>query len=158
MGLDHTNMECKGHPMHITTPTKPQLYLLGDPLLILPSLHPLLGHMHLNIIRSQPANHFNLMFSHNINGIPHTRGGGPNSTMFQPYCLHHLPNHNSYTLVHPSKPICPPNQILTQKIGRLNKYTVERHHTQLMLQKSRRSTYDLGEFSLITNLPLQWGG
>jgi len=25
LGLDHTSRVCKGHPMHITTPTKPQL-------------------------------------------------------------------------------------------------------------------------------------
>ena len=140
LGLDHTSRACKGHPMHITTPTKPQLYLLGDPLLILLGLHLLLGHMNLNIIPSHPTSHFNLMFHHNLSGIPHTRGGGPNTTMLQLYCLHHLPNHNSYTLLHPSNPRCLPIQIRTRTIGRLNKYTVEKHHIQLMLWKSRRLT------------------
>ena len=109
-GLGHTSRVCKGHPMHITTPTKPQLYLHGDPLLILLGLHPLLGPIHLSINPNQPASHFNLMFSHNISGIPHTRGGSPNSIMFQPYCLHHLPNHNSCTLLHLSNPRCLPSQ------------------------------------------------
>ena len=53
LGLDHINRVCKGHPMHITTPTKPQIYLLGDPLLILLGLHPLLDPMHLSIIPNQ---------------------------------------------------------------------------------------------------------
>ena len=110
LGLDHTSRVCKGHPMHITTPTKPQLYLLGDPLLILPGLHPLLGPMHLSIIPIQPASHFNLMLRHNLSGIHHSRGGGPNTTMLQLYCLHHLPNHSSYTLIHPSTPDAYPSK------------------------------------------------
>jgi len=101
LGLHHTSRVCKGHPLHIATPTKPQLYLLADPLPILPGLCPLLGPMHLNIIPRQPASHFNVMFSHNISGITHSMGGGPNLTMFQPYCLQYLPNHNSSTLLHP---------------------------------------------------------
>ncbi len=129
LGLDHTSRVCKDHPMHITDPTKPQLHLIGDPLLILPGLHPLLGPMHLNTIPSQPANHSNLKIRHNISGIPHPRGGGPNSTMFQLYCLHHLPNRNSCTLLHLGNPRCLPSQMQTQTIGRLNKHTVDRHDT-----------------------------
>jgi len=106
---------------------------LGDPLLIHPSLPPLLGHMHLSIIPSQLTSHFILTFNHNISGIPQPRGGGPNSTMFQPYCLHHIPNHNYCTLLNLRNPICGPNQIQTQAIGRFNKDIVDRHHTQLML-------------------------
>ena len=98
MGLDHTNKACKGQPMHITTPTKPQPYLLGDPLLILPGLHPLLGPLHLNITPSQLASHFNHMLRHNLNGIHHPWGGGPHTTMLQLYFLHALLNHRFYTL------------------------------------------------------------
>ena len=133
LGLDHTNRVCKSHPMHITNPTKPHLYLLGDTLIILPSLHPLLGPMHLSVIPSHLTNHFKPMSSHNMSRIPHSRGGGSNSTMLQLYYIHHLPNHNSYTLLHPSNARCLPSQIQTKKISRLNKYIVERHHTQLML-------------------------
>ena len=140
LGLDHTSRVCKGHPMHITTPTKPHLCLLGDPLLFLPSLHPLLGPMHLGITPNQPASHFNLTLYHNLSGIHHSRGGVPNTTMLQLYCLHHLPNHKSYTLLHPSNPKCPPSHIQTRTIGRLNNYIVERHHIHLMLWKSRRLT------------------
>ena len=147
MSLDHTNKACKGCPTHITTQTKTQPYLLGDPLLILPGLHPLLGPMHLSITRNQPASHFNLMLYHNLNGIRHSMGGDPNTTMLQLYCLHHLPNHNSYTLLHPSNPRCLPSQIQTQTIGRLSKYTMERHHILLMLWKSKRLTKDFGESS-----------
>jgi len=133
LGLDHTCRVCKGHLMHITTPTKPELYLLGDPLLILPSLHPLLGPMHLSIIPSQPISHSNLMFCHNLNGLPYSRGGDPHTKMLPLYFLHHLPTHNSYTLIHPRNPRCLPSKTRTQIIGRINKYTVERHHTQLIL-------------------------
>ena len=102
---------CKGHPVHITTPTKPQLYVLRDPLVILPSLHPLLGPMHLNIIPSHPTSHLNLTIHHNLNRIHHSKGGGPNTTILQLCLLHHLPNQNSYTLLHPSNPRCLPSQI-----------------------------------------------
>jgi len=111
LGPDHTSRVCKGHPMHTTTQTKPHLYLLWDPLLILLGLHPFLGHMHLSIIPSHLASHFNLMLYHNLSGIHHSRGGGPNATMLQLYFLHHLPNHNSYTLLHPTNPRCLPSQI-----------------------------------------------
>lgn len=154
MGLDHMNKAWKGRPIHITTRTKPQPYLLGDPLLILPSVHPLLGSVHLSIIPSQPTSHFNLMLHHNLSGMHRSKSGGLNTTMLHLYCLHHLPNHSSYTLLHPSNPRCLPNQIRTQTIGRLSKYTMERHHIQLVLWKSRRLTSDLGEFSQITNLHL----
>jgi len=111
LGLNHTSRVCKGHPMHITTPTKPKLYLLRDPLLILPGLHPILGTMHLSVILSQPTSHFNLTFCHNLNGTPHSRVGGPNITMLQPCCLHTLLNHNPYTFLHPRNPRCLPSQI-----------------------------------------------
>lgn len=111
LGLDHTNMACKGNPMHITTPTKPQLYRLGDPLLILPGLHSLLGPMHLSIVPSKPASCFNLMLYHNLSRIHHSRGGAPNTIMLQLYCLDDLPNHSSYTLVLPSNPRFLPSQI-----------------------------------------------
>lgn len=111
LGLDHTREACKGHPMHITTPTKPHLYLLGDPLVVLPGLQHLLGHMHLSSIPIHLASHFNLMLYHNLSGIHNSRGGGPNTTMLQLYFLHHLPNHNSYTLLHPSNCRCLPCQI-----------------------------------------------
>ena len=60
MDLDHISRGCKGHLRHTTTPTKlppyllgaPLLILLGDPLLTLPGLHPLLGPMHLSITPS----------------------------------------------------------------------------------------------------------
>lgn len=126
MSLGHTSRECKGHPMHITTPTRTHPYLLGDPLLIIPSLHLLLGPLHLDIIPSQPTNHFNHMLHHNLSGMHHPRGGGPNTTMFQLYCLHHLPNHKFYTLLHLNNLRCLPNQIQTRTIDKHNKYTVER--------------------------------
>lgn len=81
MGLGHTNKACKGHPMHIATPTRPHPYLLGGPLLILPGLHLLLGPLHLSIIPSQPTNHFNHMLHHNLSGMQRPRGGGPHTTM-----------------------------------------------------------------------------
>lgn len=138
LGLDHSRRVCKDHAMHVIDPTKPQLHLLGDPLLIPPGLHPLLGPMHLSTIPSKPTDHFNLIISHNISGIPHLRGGSPNSTMLHLYCLHHLPNHNSCTLLHLGNPRCSPSEVQTETIGRLNKHTMERHHTQLMLLKFRR--------------------
>lgn len=111
LGIDHTNKACKDHSMHITDPTKPQLHLLRDPLLILLGLHPLLGPMHLNIIPIHPTSHFNLTISQNISGIPHPKGGGPSSTRVQLYCLHHPPNNNSCTLLHLGNPRCVPNPI-----------------------------------------------
>ncbi len=104
LGLDHSSKVCKDHPMHITYPTKTQLHLLGDPMPFLLGLHHLLGPMHLNIIPSHPTSHFKPTISHNISGVPHPRGGGLNSTMFQLYCLHHLPNHNFCTLLHLGNP------------------------------------------------------
>jgi len=129
LDLDHTNRVHKDHHMHITNPTKPQLHLLGSPLLIIPDPHALLGPMHLSIIPSQPTSHFNLTINHNISGIPHLRGGGPNSTTFQFYFLHHLPNCNSCTLLHLGNAKCLPNLVQTQIIGKLNKHMMERHHT-----------------------------
>ena len=157
MGLGHMSRACKGHPMHITTPTIPHPYLLGDPLLILPSLHLLLGPLHLSIIPNQLASHFNHMLHHNMSGVHHPRGGGPNTTMSQLYCLHHLPSHNFYTLLHLNNPRCLPSQIRTRTIDRHNKYTVERHHIQLMLWRFKKSTSDLGEYSRTTNLYLHPG-
>ena len=107
MDLDHTSRACKGHPRHITTPTKPPPYLLGAPLLILPGPHLLLGPSHLNIMPNQPPIHFNPMLSHNLSGMHLLRGGGPNTTLLQLFCLHHLPNHNSYTPAPPRQPQMP---------------------------------------------------
>lgn len=138
MGIDHTSKACKGHPIHINIPTPPQPYLLGDPLLILPGIHLLLGPLHISITPNQPSSHFNHTLYHNLRGMHHPRGGGPNTTMLQLYCVHHLPNHIYYTLLHPSNPRCLPSQIQTRTTDRLSKYAMERHHIQLMLWKSRR--------------------
>ena len=94
MDLDLTSRGCKGHPKLITTPTNPLTYLLGVPLLILPGPHPLLGHIHLNIILNLLLICFILMFSHNLSGMHLNRGGGLNTTLLLLFCLHHLLNHN----------------------------------------------------------------
>ena len=157
MGLGDTSRACKGHPMHIATPTRPHPFPLGDPLLILPGMHLLFGPLHLSIIPSRLATHFNHMLHHSLNGMHHPRGGGPHTTMLQPYCLHHLLNHIFYTLLHLKNPRCLPNQITTWKINRHSKYTMERHPILLMLWRFRTSTWDLGEYSQTTNLYLHLG-
>ena len=94
MDLDHTSRECKGHLRHTTTPTKPLPYLLGALLRILLGPHLLLGPIHLNIMPNQPLIHSTPILSHNLSGMHLIRGGGPNTTLFPLFCLHHLPNHN----------------------------------------------------------------
>jgi len=112
-GLIHSNRACKGCPMPITTLTKPRPFPLGEPLLILPSLHPLLGPLHLSTIPSWPANHFSHMFHPSLSGMNYPRGGCPHTIMLKFYCLHHLLNHKFYTLVHLNNPKCLPSQIQT---------------------------------------------
>jgi len=69
MDPELTSRECKGHPKLITTPIKPLPCFLGVPLLILPSPHPLLGHIHLNTILNQLLIRFILTLSHNPSGM-----------------------------------------------------------------------------------------
>ena len=147
MGLDHTKRACKGHPMHITTPTRPWPFPLGDPLLILPVQHLLLGPLHLSIIPSRPTSHFSHMLHHSLSGMHCPRGGGPHTIMLQLYCLSHLLKHNFYTLLHLNNLRCLPSWIQTRTTDRHNKYTVERHPILLMLWRFKKSTYDIGEYS-----------
>ena len=104
MDLDHTSRGCKGHLRHIKTPTKSSPYLLGALLLILPGPHLLLGPSHLNIMPNQPPIPFNHMLSYNLSGMHLIRGGGPNTTLFTLFYLHHLANHNRYLLLHQGNP------------------------------------------------------
>ena len=138
MDLGHTSKSCKGHHMHITTPTRPHSFPFGGPLLILPNLHLLLGPLHHSIIPIRPASHFNHMLCHNLRGMHHPRGGGPYTTMLKLYFLHLLLNHKFYTLLHLSNLRCMSNQIQTLTIDRHTTSTVERHPTLLMLQKFRK--------------------
>ena len=119
-------------------------YFLGVPLLILPSPHPLLGHIHLNTILNLLLIHFILMFSHNLSGMHLIRGGGPNTTLFPLFCLHHLLNHNHYLLLLQDNPRYLLNRTQTPITDRPNRYILERQHALPMLWRFRRSTYDLG--------------
>ena len=133
MVLNCTSRACEGHPMHIKTLTKTHPFPIGAPLLIPPSLHILLRLFHLNTIPNRPTNHFSHILLHSLSGMHHPRGGGAHTIMFQIYFLHHLLDHNFYTVLHITNLRCLPSQIRTRTICRLNKYTMERHHTQLML-------------------------
>ena len=64
----------------------------------------------------------------------------PHTTMLQIYFLHHLLNHNFYTLLHLNNLRCLPSQIRTRKTNKHNKCTMERHPILLMLWRFRKST------------------
>ena len=124
------------------------------PLLILSGPCLILGPSHLNIMPNQPPIHFNPMLSRNLSGMHLIMGGGPNTTLFPLFCLHHLPNHNRYLLLHQGNPKCLPNQIQTRTIDRLSKCIMGNHHAQLMLWRFSKLTYDLGKLSQIVSLHL----
>ena len=152
MDPELTSRGCKGHPKLITTPTNLLTYLLGVPLLILPSPHPLLGLIYLNTILNLLLIRFILMFSHNLSGMHLSWGGGPNKTLLQLFCLHHLLNHNHFLLLLQDNPRCLLNRTRTPTTDRPNRYILERQHPLPMLLGFMRSTYDLGRSSQIENL------
>ena len=114
MDLDLTSRRCKGYPRPIMTLIKPFSCLLGIPLLILPGLHLLLGHIllvpsQIHIMPNQLLIHFTLMLSHSLSGMHLIRNGGPSTTLIPLIFLHLLLIHNHRLLLHQGNPKCLPN-------------------------------------------------
>ena len=152
MDPDLTSKGCKGHPKLIIAPTNLLLCLLGVPLLTLPVLRLLHGLTPLNIILNPLLNRFTPMASHSLSGMHLNRGGGPNTPLLLPFCLHHQLSDNDYFLLLQDNPKFLLNRARTLTTNRPSRYISGKQHVLPMLWRSSRSTCDLERLFRIANL------